>query len=136
MRYLIAVSLATLVACSKGTPTTPTDPQEVYVLNRTAEYAAKLHVNVTGIITDSRHTYGCESPDCVDYGWYEAGKAYYWRPGLAGLGDINKDLLAAHETCHAISFFHDTTHWCCVYKLTGAASYPPPTTVQGAWPTC
>ena len=140
---LCVASYAAVMLCGCGgggarTPATPTDPKEVYVLGKTDQYATTLKVNVKGVITDARHTYGCESPTCVDYGWYEAGKAFYWRPGLAEMevGSINLDLLAAHETCHAVSFFHDTTHWCCVWKLTRAASYPPPVTVMGQWPTC
>lgn len=133
----IALAAALATGCGHSTPTEASTPNEIYVLSQTDVYAKKLGVNVYGVLSDKRNTYGCETADCVDYGWYLEGKAVYWRPGLAEMpNQINIDLLAAHETCHAVSRMHDTRHWCCVFNLTGSASYPPPQTVQGQWPTC
>lgn len=118
---------------------------ESALLAYTDTYAAKLGVTVRGEIATNR-TASQEANDAA--GWYAAGIAYYYRPAVAEFVTLIDGQcpaaprcelasgVAAHETCHALFPQHDIAHWCCQKKLGVRPTYPPPTTVEGQWPTC
>lgn len=110
----------------------PSDEVEGLLLAETARHSATLGVKVEGqIVTSCPYTDG-------RLGWYEAGRAYYYRPlvesqVVVARGDRCPDYprceaatnIAAHEVCHAKYRAHDLAHWTCNNTL-ASATYPRP----------
>jgi len=125
----------------------PSSDVEGALVSLTAEYAARLGVNVRGeIVTNLSKAQEAQHQDPA--GFYARGIAYYYRPLVEQhVTLIDGDCpaaprcelaqgVAAHEVCHAKSFFHDTTHWCCMRNLGVRPTYPPPVAPGGQWPAC
>lgn len=128
---LVAATLAT--GCSfRYEPTASSSVVEATLLSETARAAGALGVRVHGEITDTiskaQQVAGQEDPT----GWYSGGVAWYYRPQVARFVSIEPEgghetarNVAGHEVCHAISSFHDVTHWECMARV-AAPTYPRP----------
>ena len=127
MRLMILVSLL-ISSCGTSGPATvaATDMKQTYIIDRTAYFAAKLGVSVVGKLTNEKHTWGCEGQPagCYDFGWYQAGTAFYYIPAVqdAEMGYLSD--AASHEVCHAKWYAHDSHHWCCMKNLGATPTYP------------
>lgn len=122
MKHLALLLVAVMAGCGGISPAAPSgDPREDHVLAENDRFAAILHVNVRGELTD--HVYTVTASDgngtCPAAGWYNAGVAYYWRPNLLERDLAYGTALAAHEVCHAVSFAHDAKHATCIQSLVG-----------------
>lgn len=120
-------------------PTSANGVVEETLLAETARAAGVLNVRVHGEITDTISKGRVEQANQaggagLPTGWYQAGVAWYYRPRVAVTVSIDPTPgretarnVAGHEVCHAISYFHDLTHWNCMNSV-AAPTYPRPGT--------
>lgn len=115
------VAILALLVASCVSPLAPTTPQEEHVLAETARFAEKLGKNVVGVLTDEVYSPGTweNGTPQIAAGWYNAGKAYYYRPYLNTKDLAYGTQLAAHEVCHAKEWHHGPAHEACVQMLLG-----------------
>ena len=127
---LLAASLSS--ACGAAwSPTRAESPNELHVVAETARMAGLHQVKVKGVVTDDAYLvpygqYGCDIKEgCTAFGWYNAGKAYFYRPKVnqTTLDDLTN--AASHEVCHAKHRQHDMNHWLCMGKY-ASPTYPAP----------
>ena len=79
-------------------------------------------MSVKGVVTDTIYLCDCgdgSGQKCYAAGWYNSGKAYYWRKFVLEQ-TVNSVLtaLAAHEVCHAKFYGHGAAHTQCTNELT------------------